>query len=226
MSALPAGLDAELQKPAITAFCAVEILLPGYSLRLVDGPGVLTLFGNAYTGRDATYGVLGALEAISDGVDQSAPALKVTLLPPTETATATLADPAAQGSQFVVYTGAVNPATGLPVSDPYLWFFGELDVPVVLIGRNSRALEYDVVSGLERFFDQDEGVRLNGPWHNDVWTGELGCQFVVNNQDPLPWGQDAPRPVLRTDMPSAWSPGAYAGAGDPYAFRAALRRVF
>lgn len=223
MSGLDPALDGELQKKSITPFCAVEIALPSHTIRLLDGSAVLALFGNTYSGQDATYGTLGSIEGSADGVDQNAPSLRITLQPPTETATAALADPGAQGAQVSVYVGAVNVNTGQPVSDPYLEFFGELDVPVLQIRKNGRALEYEAVSAFERFFDQDEGVRLNGPWHNDVWSGELGLIFVTSVQTQLPWGQDAPRPVLVTDMPSAWSPGAYAGAGT---FRDLLNRLF
>ncbi len=106
------------------------------------------------------------------------------------------------------------------IADPYLVFLGELDVPTVMIGKNKKTLQYDVVSSFERFFDQDEGARLNGPWHNSIWPGELGLQYVVSIQQNLPWGQDAPRPVLITDMTPATSPG-----GIPSAVLAAYARA-
>lgn len=218
MTGLSTGLDTELAKPAALVFGAVEILLPGYSLRLVDGAGHCVIGGNAYVGRDATYGVLGAVESMSDGVDNSAPMVRITLLPPSNTATATLADPAAQGSKVTIWFGAIDPSTGLVIADPDLIGVYELDVPIVEVKRNSRALQYDCVSAFERMFDQDEGVKLNGPWHASIWPGELGLQYTTSVLQQLPWGQDAPRPVLITDIPVAVSPGAaalarFGGAG-------------
>ena len=212
MTELTTALDTALQADAPLVFGAIEILLPGYSLRLLDGSYTTTLFGHAFSGRDPTYGTLGTVEAFNDGADQTAPAVRITLNPPTNTAMATLADPDAQGSQVSIWAGAIDRASGLVIADPYLVFLGELDVPTVQIGRNKRTLQFDIVSAFERFFDQDEGVRLNGPWHNAVWPGELGLQYVVDVQQSLPWGSDTPRPVLVTDMGPTSSPGQIAGA--------------
>jgi len=211
MTELTTAMDTALQADAPLVFGAIEILLPSYSLRLVDGSAVVPIFGHSFVGRDATYGTLGSVDAISDGLDNSAPAIRISLNPPTNTATATLASPEAQGSQVSIWVGVLDRPSGLPIADPYLVFLGELDVPTVQIGANRRTLQYDVVSSFERFFDQDEGVRLNGPWHNSIWPGELGLQYVVDIQQNNPWGQDAPRPVLVTDMNPATSPGAIAG---------------
>ena len=212
MTALTSALDTALQADSPLMFGAVEILLPSYSLRLLDGAGFATLFGNSFVGRDATYGTLGSVEAFSDGLDNTAPAVRITLNPPTNAAMATLAAPGTQGGQVSIWIGAIDRATGLVIPDPYLMFIGQLDVPTVQIGANKRSLQYDVVSAFERFFDQDEGVRLNGPWHASIWPGELGLQYVVDVQQSLPWGSDSPRPVLVTDMTPATSPGQIAQA--------------
>jgi hypothetical protein len=214
MSTLTTALDTELKADSPLLFGAVEVLLPGYNLRLLDGAlAALTVNGSTYTGRDATYGTLGGVEQLSDGLDNAAPGVRMTLLPPSNTATADLADPDAQGAQVAIWFGAINRSTGLVIADPALLFLGELDVPTLEVDRGSKALQYDVVSAFERFFDQDEGVRLNGPWHASVWAGETGLQYVVAIQQQLPWGSDAPRPILISDLGPATSPGAFAGAG-------------
>lgn len=214
MTQLATALDAELQKDAPLAFLAVEILFPSYSLRLLDGAAQLTLFGHTFTGRDATYGTVGSMERLEDGTDNTAPTLRLELLVPSNTATAVLASPAAQGSQVSVWMGCVDPADGSVIADPYLVFLGELDVPTVRIEQNYKSLQFDIGSAFERFFDQDEGVRLNGPWHASVWPGELGLEFVTSVQQALPWGSDAPRPVMITDLRSPFGLNAAAGAGN------------
>ena len=216
MTGLAHDLDLELAKVGVTVFGAVEIVLPSHTLRLLDGAGRAVINGSLYTGRDATYGVLASVDTIGDGIDDSAPAARITLMPPSETATAILADPAAQGGQVTLLFGAIDAATGLVIADPYVVFVGELDVATVMVDQNERSLQYDVVSVFERLFDQDEGVRLNGPWHASIWPGELGLQYVSAIQQQMPWGADGPRPTLITDVTPALSPGI-AGAGNGWA---------
>ena len=192
---------------------------PNFALRLLDGAGVLTLFGNTFVGSDQTYGALMSIDSFSDGVGDDAPTMKVTLLPPNNTSMADLAAADVQGSQVSLWVGLVNPATGLPVSDPDLRFIGSVDVPTIQIDKNSKTLELACISSFEQFFRDDEGVRLSDAWHQSVWPGELGLQFVSGVQLQMPWGADAPRPVLVTDVSATQSAltntsrGALGGGG-------------
>lgn len=200
MSSLSTAFDSALQQPGVVLFVAVEILLPGYNLRLLDGAGVVTFDSKTFVGRDATYGALGAATDYGDGVDDEAPSLTLTVLPPTNAAMADLADPTAQGSQVSVWVGALDPATGMVIGDPDLAFIGETDVPTRKVSQGSAALELTIVSVFDRFFDQNEGERLNNGFHQSVWAGELGLEFVSAVQRQMPWGSDAPRPALVTDV--------------------------
>ena len=201
--ALDPALDAELRRPVVTLFGAIELLLPHAAVRLLDGAGFVTFGGHTFTGRDETYGTIESVDAFSDGVDNEDPTLQVTLLPPSNTAAALLADPAAQGAQVSLWVGALNVRTGLPVADPELRFVGEVDVPTVVIDRNIRRLKLEVVSVFERFFSDDEGVRLSDAWHQSIWPGETGLAGVTSVQRKLPWGGTAlrwprsPRPCRR-----------------------------
>src|SRR3546814_3010719 len=49
-------LQAAFAAPAPWIFGAVEIVLPDYNLRLLDGASELTINGNLYKGEDATFG--------------------------------------------------------------------------------------------------------------------------------------------------------------------------
>lgn len=207
MTSLTTLFDAELAKPAPLMFGAVEILLPAYSLRLLDGSGMLAFGGHTFVGRDDTFGVLGALTGYSDGVDDQAPSLTLTLLPPDNSAMAALAAPAAQGSQLSIWVGAVDPVTGLPIPDPDLCFIGELDVATNKVGQNVRSLDISVVSIFDRFFDQDEGNCLNNGFHQLAYPGELGFEFVGLVRDPSPWGSSAPKASFSVGI------GAGGGAG-------------
>lgn len=201
MSTLTSGMLADQAKPAILMFGAVEILLPGYSLRLVDGAGQVTFGGHTFVGRDATYGTLAGLTGYTDGVDDVAPSLTITLMSATLTAQAAVSAPGAQGSQVSIWVGDIDMVTGAVIADPDLAFVGELDVPTWKPGKNKRTLELAVVSAMDRFFDQDEGARLNNGFHQSIWPGETGFEFVSQVQRQIPWGNDNPRPNLITDVP-------------------------
>jgi hypothetical protein len=196
MTGLTTAFDTELQKPAVLLFGAVEILLPGYALRLVDGAGELTFGGHTFIGRDATYGVLVGLTNYADGIDDQAPSLTLTFHPPSNAAMAALAAPTAQGSQVSIWVGALDVATGLVIADPDLCFIGETDVPTNRVDPNTRSVDLTVVSIFERFFDQDEGARLNNGFHQSVWPGETGLEYVGRVRQPPTWGSNAPRNLM------------------------------
>lgn len=208
MTGLTADMVTALGQPSVVMFGAVEILLPSYSLRLVDGPAVLSFGGHSFVGRDATYGVLGAVSSYTDGVDNNAPSLTVTLFPPGNAAMAALAAPTAQGSQVSIWVGCVDTATGLVVDAPDLCFIGELDFATQNVDLNTRSLDLAVVSIFDRFFDQDEGARLNNGFWKSVWSTDAGLEFVSQVQRQLPWGSDAPRPSY-VNVPQTVDPGSY-----------------
>ena len=195
MTTLTPSFDAALTAPAVTLFCAIEIKMPNHDLRLVDGAGAVSFGGMTFTGADDVYGVLNAVEAVGDGVDAEAPALAITLLPPTMTATATLASPAAQGSPVSVWIGALDPISGQVIPDPELVFLGEVDVPTLSGDRNARALQLDVVSVFERFVEAEEGVRLSDAFHRTVWPDDPSMEFITGVQDAQPWGAEAHLPA-------------------------------
>ena len=215
MSELTPALDAALSAPAPTVFGAVEISLPGYDLRLLDGAGVVSFGGKTFVGRDPIYGTLAAIEDIGDGVTDEAPAVGITLLPASDAAAASLAAPTMQGSPVAIWIGAIDRATGAVIPDPYPLFLGELDVPTLRSGANSRSLEYEVVSVFERFFDDDEGARLADGFHKSVWPGEHGFAFVTGVTETVYWGMDAP--------PSPIVPGGSMGLAGSIRFDRNLR---
>ncbi len=208
MSRLTTAMDTALAGPAVLMFTAVLLQLPGpLYIGYLDGSGLAAFGGINFGSQVATYGTLGGVEAITDGADNSAPAVRLTLYPPTDAAVATLAAASAQGSLCLIWQGLLVPTTGLVVADPQLVFNGQLDVATVKYAKNRRTIEYEVVSAFDLFFDQDEGVRLNDSWHQSVWPGERGLIGATSVQLQLPWGSDSPRPNSITDVPLA-SPAA------------------
>ena len=188
MTQLTPAFDAALAGWSPTIFGAVSIALPGYTMNLLDGAGVLAFEGRTYAGRDPTFGALASIDSLTDGTGDNAPALSITLLPSGNAAAGTLAAATMQGSQVLIHIGAVDPASGAVIADPQLLFIGELDVPTLQSKANSRELDYEVVSVFERFFQDDEGARLAPGYHKSIWPGELGLDDVTGVAQTFYWG--------------------------------------
>ena len=189
MSQLSAGLAAALAADRVVVFGAVRLALPGATVRLLDGSGVVVFGGETYTGEDAIFGSLGTISSLSDGQGDEAPAFDISLIPPGATAAATLASAAMQGSSVQLWLGAIDRATGLTLGDPYLAFAGEIDVPVVRAGADGRRVEYQVVSATERLFQEDEGAKLSDSFHQSIWPGETSFFDVTGIEQTIYWGQ-------------------------------------
>lgn len=188
MTQLTPALDAELAGPSPTVFGAVSIALPSATVNLLDGSGQLAFGGKTYVGRDTTYGTIAAAEPLTDGMGDTAPAMALTLLPASDAAAADLASPAMQGSLVSVYVGAVVPATGAVVADPYLVALFELDVPTLTSGDDGRTLEYELVSVLERCFVDDEGQRLSPGRQRAIYPNDAGLDDVTGVATTVYWG--------------------------------------
>lgn len=195
MTQVHALLDAELAGDQATIFGAIELALPGRTVRLLDGSAEITFGGATFTGENAVFGSLAALDEISDGAGDEAPGLTITLYPAEDAEPNELANAEMQGARVRFWLGARNDATGLPIGDPLLLFDGEVDVPTFVIDQGTRSVEFDCVGGMERFFEAEEGIRLAPAFHKRVWPGELGLDFVTGVADTVYWGQNAPSGV-------------------------------
>lgn len=191
--ALNASLDAALKSAAPTVFCALQIELPGHTIRVLDGAGAISFGGNTFTGSDATYGVLSAVESIAEEVGTEAPRVRFVFLPTSNTAMAGITAPQVQGSPVRLWYGAVNPQTGLVIGEPELLFLGELDEAELSGGMNSRTLTFDVASAWDLLFDQNEGARMNDAFWQWLYPGDRGFQYVTGVQQKVYWGFNGPR---------------------------------
>jgi hypothetical protein len=205
---LTPALDAALAGDRPLVFGALELDLPGGAARFLDGAGEISFAGRTFTGTDPSFGTIAAIDAISDGGSDEAPGLGLTLLPPNDTAAAVLAGATVQGATATLWIGAIDSATGLVVPDPYLVFLGEVDVATIRAGESGRSVDYDLVSMSERFFDADEGFRLNDSFHRLVWPGETGLFDVTGVEQTIYWGVAPP--------PGAVAAGARQGGGGSF----------
>ena len=188
MTVLTPALDAALRGDAPIVFGAVALALPGGTVNLLDGAGTLTFGGATWVGDDAAFGSLAAVDTISDGAGDNAPALALTLFPADGTAATTLCAPEMQGAGVTLWLGAVDRATGAVIADPQLLFLGELDVPTLTADTGKRAIEYTVVSAFERLFEDDASARLSSGHHRSLFPAEAGLDFVTGVDQPVFWG--------------------------------------
>lgn len=186
-------LQSALEGDAPWLFGAVEILFPDYALRLLDGSGELTIEGNLYVGQDPVFGTLDTIGTHEESIGQEAPEIEIGLLPPDDSAAATLASGLMQGSQVRIMMGAFDPVSGSVIGTPEQLFLGEIDVPTMENSQGNRTVSYTVVSVFERLFEVNEGERASDGWHQSIWPGEKGFEHVTGTVSNLYWG--AKRPV-------------------------------
>lgn len=197
MTTMSPAMDAALAGMSPTVFGAVEIVLPTATIRLLTGAGVIVFDGKTFTGEDATYGTLYAIESLTDGGGDEAPAVQLTLAPASDAAAAVLASASMQGSPVTFWLGVVDPSNGLVIGEPLMIFLGVLDVPTLKAGRNTRLLEVEVTSVFEDFFFTDDGARLSDTFHQYLWPGETGLASVTSTMHQIYWGSSPASGVTR-----------------------------
>lgn len=209
--ALDASLDAALKGAAPLVCLLLKIELAAHTIRLVDGAGEVVHGGETYTGEDEVYGVLDAVEEMTEQVGTEAPTVRFNFLPASLPALADITSPANQGSPIYVWFAAVDQALGAVVGEPELLFAGELDTAEVEAGESATVISFDAVSAWERLFEANEGHRLNNAFWQSIYPGALGMQYVTEIQRDLPWGYDAPRPRVVSDTTGGGG-GGYGGS--------------
>jgi hypothetical protein len=181
--------DFDAPKLMLTGLC--EINLPEKDIRLCDG-GFAYWGENKFQSADDEFGSIQDVEPISESVGDEAPGGRLTFLPVSTAAAATLSQPTYQGSQMRFWIGRVNEQTGLIDGDPELVFSGELDTTTLRIGRGSRALEMEYISIAERLFLVNTGNVLSPRFHKSIWPGETGMDAATGVGTVEPWGTDSP----------------------------------
>lgn len=185
-----------MSQPIFGMFIAVRLDLTGAAVgrvvRLLDGAAEITIAGELYSGIDDDFGVIDTVEDISDGSGEQAPELIMTLLPNSASTASIVADPAMQNCPVKVMVGAYDLVTGQPIGTPEVKFLGEIDVPVLNLEKEARKVEISVVSIFERLFETDDAVRASNGYHQSIWPGELGMQFMTGTDKNLYWGAKRP----------------------------------
>ena len=163
----------------------------GDTLRLSDG-GVVTWSAETYGSADATFGSIGTLESLTEGVGDEVPALSLSLLPPSTVAAASLTQPGWQSSPVRFWIAEVNQSTGVVTGTPELMFFGQLDTAELSADRGAREVTFDIVSTAEKLFEVNIGNTLSSRFHKYLFAGETGEDNALGLSRTVAWGVEAP----------------------------------
>lgn len=170
---------------ALIAFIKIE--LPTENVHLCDG-GFIVYNGDTYASHHSTFGAIGAVQPLTEGIGEEIPALELSLLPSPDAAPADLSQPGFQQSTVQMWVGEYDQESGLITGTPDLLFHGQIDQTVLRVGRVTRELAITVVSTAERLFLRNEGNSLSPRWHKSIWPGELGHDNAIGLTVPVAWG--------------------------------------
>lgn len=192
----------------VTLSGLIKIELPEATLLICDGAFVKWA-SDTFFSSDANFGSIGAIEPLSEGVGDSAPALRLTFLPVDTAAAADLSQPSWQGSRVRMWIGEVSLTTNQVVGTPELMFDGQTDSTELVIGRGKRELVMDIVSAAERLFVIDEANTLSDRFHQSLYPGERGEENATGVGVGVAWGTAGPAQTYG----SGFADGGYGGGG-------------
>ncbi len=208
-------LKTEFEAAGLTTFTAVSIALSGGTIYLVSGGADITIAAQLYTAYHATYGALGEVDIINDGIDGQTTRASITLHPPSSAAIAALSAVGEQSARVYVYQGAVNTATGASIGTVETLFWGELDYPSLSISEAGYALTMECGTEEARLLERNEERKLVDSFHQACFSGELGLEKVTALVRKVYW---------RASSPSS-SASSFAGKGISNAINRAILAV-
>lgn len=170
----------------------VLIVLPDATeIRLSEGAAV-KWGSDVFVPRHATYGALGAVEALGEGVGTEVPAMGMTLLPPSTTAAADLVQPGIQTARVTTWIAQYDSDAMAVTGTPRMVFDGFLDQARLSRSAGSLELAITVVSLLEHLFELNIGNWLSPSFHKSVWPGETGEDQATGLVIQDAWGVESP----------------------------------
>lgn len=216
MSDLNLALDNSLKERVVFDFYAIKISLPGATIRLIDGAGVVNFDTGAgtekFTGRDAIFGVLDSTEAFGDGFGDQAPELVFTIQPATDGAVLALTSQANQLSPVEIWYGTRDQEnTIIGVSKRFDGFFDFATIE----GEQDGSINIDIncITWQALYWRIAEGVGLSDASHQSFYPGELGLAYVTGIQRSIIWGPgDRPSNVIYSGG-GGFGGGSSGGAG-------------
>ena len=194
-------LKTAFEGAGVTTFTAVSIALSGGTIYLVSGGADITISSQLYSAYHATYGALGDVDVINDGIDGQTTRATITLHPPSSSAIADLSAADEQSARVYVYQGAVNTATGASIGTVETLFRGELDYPSLSVSETGYALTLECGTEEARLLERNEERKLVDSFHQACFSGELGLEKVTALVRKVYWRANAPTTVVTTSRP-------------------------
>lgn len=202
----------------VTLAGLVEISLPDATLRFCDGAFV-KWDADLFEAEDADFGVIGSMESVEEGTGDEIPALRMTFLPNSTAAAATLSQPEYQGCTMRSWIAEVDIDTNEVFGTPSLEFDGQVDSTDLVIDRGSRELEMDITARAERLFLINEGNTLSPRNHKRFFSGETGEDNATGVGVGVAWGTALPAQTYGT----GFSSGTGGGRAEPRNYAVAMR---
>jgi hypothetical protein len=186
----------------------LKIELPDATVRLCDG-GFIVIDGETYQSADPTFGTIGSLKPLTEGVGEEIPALELSLAPAADSASADLSQPGFQRSAVRLSIAEYDTQTGTVVGEPDTLFFGQIDRTTLTIRKAARDLAMTIVSTLERLFMRNEGNSLSPSFHKSVWPGETGHDDATGLTINDAWGVESSRGASSASYASGGARGGF-----------------
>ena len=146
-------------------------------------------------GLDPAFGSFHASDQIREDVSGVAPNTSVTIIPAAGADKAEICGSLIQLSPAKAWFAALTLDTDqhlVVVPDPELMFDGFIDQATVTLDRGRDEIDYQLLSAFDYFFEDTEGQRLNGQFHQSVWPGERGLDNVTGITKKIYWGAQSP----------------------------------
>jgi hypothetical protein len=174
---MDAAMIAALDDPVIRLFTAVRLVMVSRTVRLLEGGGTVVFGSATYSGSDAELGSIAATTEISDEIAAEETGWGMVLAGTTTTGLDELIAATYTG-RVTVWQGLVNDATGAVVGEPDQIFDGYLEPVREGHSLGQYAVSLDFSSTWMKLLKANEGQRLNGPFHELAWPGELGLEYT------------------------------------------------
>jgi hypothetical protein len=196
-----------------------EVDLPSGSRYFVLGSTEVSWNGHTWLGYDPTIGSIDAPDDVREDMTGEAPNTSISINISPTAVVADIAGAAIQLSPVKIWLAALylDGSNHLQVvADPELLFDGFIDQATIDLDKGRNDLDYTVISAFDYFFEDSEGQRLNGQFHQLVWAGEKGLDNVTGVTKKIYWGTLGPNngPTTSTGTSSvAGSTSSRGGSG-------------
>lgn len=179
--------------------------LPSGTRHLLVGSTEVVWNSATWVGRDDSFGSISAPDDIQEDMTGVAPNTSIDIQVSPDANRSDIAGPAVQLSPFKAWLTCLELDGSNHVSvvpDPELIFDGFIDQATINLDKGRDDVEYTAISAFDYFFEDTEGQRLNGQFHQSVWSSEKGLDNVTGVAKKIYWGSLAPNAAAGTSTPT------------------------